>query len=61
MSLAEKKISSVILGRISPFTVENLRIIREFFGVTFKIEAIESKKKNTNETDQEMEEDDDEN
>lgn len=38
MSLAEKKISSIRLGRITPYTVDNLKVLREFLGVTFKIE-----------------------
>jgi RNA 3'-terminal phosphate cyclase-like protein len=40
MALSEKKVSSVYLGRISPFTVDNLRIIKQFFGVAFKIEPV---------------------
>lgn len=37
MSMSERNISSAKLGRISPYTIDNLRIIRDFFGVTFKI------------------------
>ena len=35
--MSERNISSAKLGRISPYTIDNLRIIRDFFGVTFKI------------------------
>lgn len=42
MCLSERKISSVRLGRITPYTVENLKIIQQFLGITFKIESDES-------------------
>lgn len=42
MALSEKKTSSVKLGRISPYTVECLRIIKDFFGVIFEIEESKS-------------------
>jgi RNA 3'-terminal phosphate cyclase-like protein len=38
MALSERKTSSVKLGRVSPFTVECLRVIKDFFGVIFEIE-----------------------
>lgn len=38
MCLAERKISSVRLGRITPHTVDNLKIIQQFLGITFKIQ-----------------------
>lgn len=38
MALSEKKTSSAKIGRVSPFTVECLRIMRDFFGITFEIE-----------------------
>lgn len=41
MALSEKKVSSIKLGRITPFTIENVRTIKDFFGVTFKIENID--------------------
>ncbi|EGR27024.1 RNA 3-terminal phosphate cyclase family protein, putative [Ichthyophthirius multifiliis] len=53
MSLSEKKISSIRLGRITPFTVENLRIIREFFGVTFKILPEDTQNKELEEEEEE--------
>lgn len=37
MALSEKKTSSVKLGRVSPFTIECLRIFRDFFGIAFEI------------------------
>jgi hypothetical protein len=42
MALSERKTSSIKLGRVSPFTVECLRILRDFFGVVFEIEESES-------------------
>lgn len=38
MSLTEKQINCVLLGRLSAFTIENLRLLRQFFGVTYSIE-----------------------
>jgi len=38
MALSERKTSSIKLGRISPYTVECLRILRDFFGIIFEIE-----------------------
>lgn len=37
MVLAEKKLNFVKLGRVTSYTIENIRIIRQFTGVTFKI------------------------
>lgn len=42
MALSEKKISKIKLGRITPFTIETLRIIKELLGITFKIEQDEA-------------------
>jgi len=42
MALSEKKTSSIKLGRLSPFTVECLRIIRDYFGIVFEIEESKS-------------------
>ena len=38
MALSEKKTSSIKLGRVSPFTVECLRLMRDYMGVVFEIE-----------------------
>lgn len=38
MALGPKDITSVSLGSLTPFTVQYLRDLRTFFGVTFKIE-----------------------
>jgi RNA 3'-terminal phosphate cyclase-like protein len=38
MALSEKKTSSIKLGRISPFTVECLRSLKDTLGVVFEIE-----------------------
>ena len=35
MALGEKKISKLRVGRITVQTIETLRILRDFFGVTF--------------------------
>ena len=37
MALSEKKTSSAKIGRVSAFTVECLRVIRDLFGITFEI------------------------
>ena len=42
MCLSEKKTSEVKLGRVSPFTVECLRVMRNAFGVVFEIEESKS-------------------
>lgn len=44
MVLAEKKVSFIKLGRVTSFTIENIRIIRQFLGVTFKIQRAENEK-----------------
>jgi len=41
MALTERKVNYLTVGRISTYTIENLRIIREFFGVAFKIQPQE--------------------
>jgi len=41
MALSERQVSSVRLGRVSQFTIENLRILKEFFGVIFKIHGVQ--------------------
>ena len=35
MAISEKKTSSIKLGRLSSYTVECLRIMRDVFGITF--------------------------
>ena len=37
MALSEKKTSALKLGRVAPFTVECLRIMRDYMGVIFEI------------------------
>ncbi|KAL4472902.1 hypothetical protein ABPG72_007779 [Tetrahymena utriculariae] len=63
MALSERKISSVRLGRITPYTVENLKIIQQFLGITFKIEADEEaeddEEQDQNQQKMQEEEDDD--
>jgi len=39
MVLCPEAITKVRLGRLSPYTVQYLRHLRDFFGVTFKLEA----------------------
>jgi len=39
MVLCPETISKVRLGKLSPYTIETLRHIRDFFGVTFKLET----------------------
>lgn len=61
MVLAEKKVSFIKLGRVTSFTIENIRIIRQFLGVTFKIQksepekAVQDKKEQENNSDIEEE------
>lgn len=44
MTLSPEDISKVRIGKLSPYSIEMLRNIRKFFGVTFKIEPdVESK------------------
>ena len=38
MALSERKTSSAKIGRVSPFTVECLRVMKDMFGVGFEIE-----------------------
>ena len=38
MALSEKKTSSAKIGRLSAYTVECLRVIRDFFGISFEIQ-----------------------
>lgn len=42
MAFSERKTSQAKLGRVSPFTIECLRILKEFFGVIFEIEESET-------------------
>jgi len=44
MALGPKDVTSVIMGPLTPFTVQFLRDIRTFFGVTFKVEDFEEDK-----------------
>ncbi len=37
MALSEKKTSSAKIGRLSAYTVECLRVIRDLFGISFEI------------------------
>ncbi|EGG15129.1 RNA 3'-terminal phosphate cyclase family protein [Cavenderia fasciculata] len=39
MILCPEDVSKVRLGRLTPYTIEYIRHLKEFFGVTFKIEA----------------------
>jgi RNA 3'-terminal phosphate cyclase-like protein len=57
MALSEKKISKIKLGRVSSYTIENLRLLKEFFGVTFQIEqekAAEEEKEEQSESQEEF-------
>jgi hypothetical protein len=38
MALGPKDVTSVILGSLTPFTIQYLRDLKTFFGVTFKVE-----------------------
>jgi RNA 3'-terminal phosphate cyclase-like protein len=38
MAFSDRKTSTVKLGRVSPFTIECLRVLKEFFGVIFEID-----------------------
>lgn len=40
MALSEKEVSKVVIGRISEHAIGTLRLIKEFFGVSFAIEGI---------------------
>lgn len=57
MALSPKDVSSVVLGPITPFTVQFLRDLKTFFGVTFKIENYKEKKSNDDDEDDSDEED----
>jgi RNA 3'-terminal phosphate cyclase-like protein len=39
MALSEKKVSRLRVGRITVQTIETLRILRDFLGVTFQISS----------------------
>lgn len=39
MVLCPEDVSTVRFGKLSPFTIQYLRDIKEFFGVTFKVNA----------------------
>jgi RNA 3'-terminal phosphate cyclase-like protein len=41
MVLASESINKIRLGRLSPITIEILRLLRDFFGITFKLDADE--------------------
>jgi len=38
MAITEKSINYLKIGRLTPYTIENLRILKDFFGVIFKID-----------------------
>ncbi len=38
MALSEKTISKVKIGRLTAYSVEIIRVIRDFLGVTFRID-----------------------
>jgi len=38
MALGPKNVSSVIMGPLTPFTIQYLRDLKTFFGITFKVE-----------------------
>lgn len=40
MALSEKEVSKVTIGRISEHAIGTIRLIKEFFGVSFAIEAV---------------------
>lgn len=42
MAFSERKTSQAKLGRVSPFTIECLRLLKEFFGVIFEVEQSET-------------------
>lgn len=39
MALGQKDVSKILLGPLSPFTIQFLRHLRDFFGTMFKMEA----------------------
>ncbi len=41
MALTERKISKIVLGRISAYTAETLRLLKSIMGVTFVLEPLE--------------------
>ncbi|ODN01083.1 RNA 3'-terminal phosphate cyclase-like protein [Orchesella cincta] len=53
MALSPKDVSSVVLGAITPFTVQFLRDLKTFFGVTFKVENYKDKIVNEADDDEE--------
>lgn len=44
MALSPEDVSKVRFGKLTPYSIEQLRQLRMFFGVTFKIRADESSK-----------------
>lgn len=48
MTLGPKDVTSVVMGPLTPFTVQFLRDVKTFFGVTFKIEDYFDSLKNGN-------------
>jgi len=57
MALSPKDVSSVILGPITPFTVQFLRDLKTFFGVTFKVESYKDKTVSNEDAEDDYEED----
>lgn len=55
MAISEKVPSVVKLGRITEYTIENLRLIKVFTNVVFKIQELESKVDDKSESDGENE------
>ena len=39
MALTPEDVSRVRLGELTPFTIEVLRLLKDFFGITFQLEA----------------------
>jgi RNA 3'-terminal phosphate cyclase-like protein len=42
MAFSERKTSQAKLGRVSPYTIECLRLLKEFFGAIFEVEQSET-------------------
>lgn len=57
MTLGPKDVTSVVMGPLTPFTIQFLRDIKTFFGVTFKVEDYFDTVKNEVDEDDEDDED----
>ncbi|CAH1179466.1 unnamed protein product [Phaedon cochleariae] len=47
MALGDKDVSKVVMGPLSDYSIWFLRHLREFFGITFKIQHLEDEEENT--------------